>query len=152
MFHFGDFSSEALQHRLHHRIAFKLSAQRLGGGPSARCRSGRCCNCFEFSTDSHRATEGLARSDTELLERLAAFEHFGKGTLVWWKINSQFSAVELPTSGLLDQFAQEFLLRLNRLCDLGDLFLSDATDLGGKWSRHWGLGALRSEERRVGKE
>src|SRR4029077_596378 len=143
MFHFGDFSSEALQHRLHHWIAFKLSAQLLRGRPAPRCRSGRCCNCFEFSTDAHRATEDLARSDTDLLERLASFEHFREGAPVRRKINSQFSAVELPTSGLLDQFAQKFLLRLNRLFDRGNLFLTDAAELRGKWSRHWGLGALR---------
>src|SRR5689334_14379367 len=142
MFHFGDFSSEALQHRLHHWIAFKLSAQFLCGRPGARCRSGRCCNCFESSTDSHRATEYLARSDTDLLERLAALEHFGERALVWWKINSQFGAVELPTRGLFDQLAQKFLLRLNRLLDLGDLFLADAAYLR-EWRRHLPLYAPR---------
>src|SRR5713226_1974280 len=110
MFHFGDFSSEALQHRLHHWIAFKLSAQLLRGRPAPRCRSGRCCNSFEFSTDSHRATEYLARSDTDLLQWFAALEHFGERALGWGKINSQFGAVELPARGLFDQLAQEFLL------------------------------------------
>src|SRR3981081_3571128 len=135
MFHFGDFSSEALQHRLHHRIAFKLSAQLLCGRPGARSRSGRCCNCFEFSTDSHRATEDLARSDTELLERFAAFEHFREGALVWGKINSQFGTFELPTRAVFDKLAQKFLLRLNRLLDFRNLLLSYAADLRGKWRR-----------------
>src|SRR6267378_8681674 len=143
MFYFGDSSSEALQHRLHHWIAFKLSAQLLRGRPAPRCRSGRCCNCFEFSTDSHRATEDLARSDTDLLERLAAFQHLREGALVRGEINSQFGAVQLPTRRLFDQLAQEFLLRLHRLLDLGDLCLADAAYLRRHWSRYCWLGAFR---------
>src|SRR5260370_31358815 len=142
MFYFGDFSSEALQHRLHHWIAFKLSAQLLRGRPGARCRSGRCCNCFEFSTDSHRATEGLARSDTDLLERLAAFQHLREGALVWGEINSQFGAVQLPTRGLFDQLAQEFLLRLHRLLDLGALCLPCAPYFRRHWRRSCWLRAF----------
>src|SRR5712675_2041088 len=121
MFHFGDFSSEALQHRFHHWIAFKLRAQLLRGRTRARSRGGRCCNCFEFSTDSHGATEYLARSDTDLLERFASFKHFGEGTLVRRKINSQFGAFELPSRAVLDEFAEKFLLRLDRLLDFGHL-------------------------------
>src|SRR5260370_35936476 len=121
MFYFGDFSSEALQHRLHHWIAFKLSAQLLRGRPGARCRSGPCCNCFEFSTDSHRPTEDLARSDTDLLERLAAFLHLperarDRGGMKW-----RLSADHLPTRGLFNKLAHEFLRRLHRfvvLCEL----------------------------------
>src|SRR5260221_672349 len=126
MFHFGDFSSEALQHRFHHWIAFKLRAQLLRGRTRARSRCGRRCNCFEFSTDSHGATEHLARSDTELLERLASFEHFREGPLVRGKINSQFGAFELPAGTVLDEFTEKFLLRLDGLLDFGDLFVRDA--------------------------
>src|ERR1700686_4420097 len=130
MFHFGDFSSEALQHRLHHWIAFKLSAKLLRGRSRARSRGGRRCNCFEFSTDAHRSTEDLARSDTDLLERVAAFEHFGERALVRCKINSQFSAIEFPARAVLDQFAEKFLLGLDCLLDLRNLLVRDATD---KW-------------------
>src|ERR1700730_2031119 len=130
MFHFGDFPSEALQHRLHHWIAFKLSAQFLRGRSRARPRGGRRCNCFEFSTDSHRATEDLARSDTDLLERVAAFEHLGERALVRCKINSQFSTIELPSDAVLDQFAEKFLLGLDRLLDLRNLLIRDAADKG----------------------
>src|SRR5260370_2862517 len=137
MFHFGDFSSEALQHRLHHWIAFKLSAQFLRGRTRARSRGGRRCNCFEFSTDSHRATEGLARSDTDLLERFAAFEHFRESALVRREINSQFSAVELPAGAVLDQLAQKFLLRLNRPLDLGNLLFGDAAGFCSSRRRRW---------------
>src|SRR3954452_1911326 len=111
MFHFGDFSSEALQHRFHHWIAFELSSQLLRGQTRARTRGCRRCNCFEFSTDSHGATQHLARSDTDLLDGIAPFEHFRERALLWRKINSQFDAVELPSRSLLDQFAKKFLLR-----------------------------------------
>src|SRR5713101_267348 len=115
MFHFGDFSSEALQHRFHHWIAFKLRAQLLRGRTRARSRGGRRCNCFEFSTDSHGATQDLARSDTDLLERFASFQHFRERPLLWREINLQFSALKLPASAVFDQFSQEFLLYLNQL-------------------------------------
>src|SRR5260370_13622194 len=121
MFHFGDFSSEALQHRLHHRIAFKLRAQLLRGRTRARSGGRRCCYCFEFSTDSHRAAQDLARSDTDLLERLAALEQFRERPLVRRKIDAQFRAVELPAVAVLDQFAPKFLLALNRFLDLRHL-------------------------------
>src|SRR5712672_149138 len=129
MFHFGDFSSEALQHRFHHWIAFKLRAQLLRGRTRARSRGGRRCNCFEFSTDSYSATQDLARSDTELLKRFASFQHFRERPFLRRKINSQFSAFEFPASAVFDQFAQEFLLRLNQLLDFCNLFVRDAADL-----------------------
>src|SRR6266852_6349764 len=132
MFHFGDFSSEALQHRFHHWIAFNLCAQLLRGRTRARSRGGRRCNCFEFSTDSHGATEDLARSDTELLERLVSFQHFRERPLLRREINSQFSAFELPASAVFDEFSQEFLLCLNQLLDFCDLLFRDAADLRRK--------------------
>src|SRR5579859_5392547 len=89
MFHFGDLPSEALQHRLHHRIALKLSAQFMRGRTRARSRGGRRCNCFEFSTDPHSATEHLARSDTELFQGIATLQHFRESAFVRRKINSQ---------------------------------------------------------------
>src|SRR5216683_789850 len=141
MFHFGDLSSEALQHRLHHRIAFKLRAQLLRGRTRARSRGRRRCNCFEFSTDSHRAAQDLARSDTDLLERLAALQHFRERTLVRRKINAQFRAVELPAVAVLDQFAQKFLLRLNRFLDLRHLLDAKPARL---WRSQFWLCGLRS--------
>ena len=142
MFHFGDFSSEALQHRLHHWIAFKLSAQFLRGRSGARSRGGRRCNCFEFSTDSHRAAEDLARNDTDLLQGVASFEHFREGSFVRGKINSQFGAVQLPTRAVFDKLAQKFLLRLNGLLDLRNLLCADAADLR-EWRGYLRLRVLR---------
>src|SRR5258706_16358602 len=98
MFHFGDFSSEALQHRFHHWIAFKLRAQLLRGRTRARSRCGRRCNCFEFSTDSHGATEHLARSDTDLLERLESLEHFPQGPPGGGTINFMVGPFVLPAA------------------------------------------------------
>src|SRR5258708_25833493 len=64
-FHFGDFTTEALQHRSYHRIAFKLPPQLLCARRSARRR---CLNTFELSTDPHRASEHRPRCDTAFLQ------------------------------------------------------------------------------------
>ena len=119
--YFGDSSSEALQHRPHQRISFELLAQLFRAGRSAR-RSRY--NCFYFSTHAHRPAQHFARTGTDLFERVASFHHFGEGTLLRRKINSQFRAFQFPAAALVHDFAQKFLLRLERGFDFRNLFLA----------------------------
>src|ERR1700730_8769255 len=108
-FYFGDFSSEALQHRPHHRISFKLFAQFLCSGNSAR-RSR--CNCFYFSTHSYRTAQHFARTGTDLFQRVASFHHLRERALVRRKINSQLRAFQFPAAALIHDLSEKFLLGL----------------------------------------
>ena len=115
-FYFGDFSSEALQHGPHHRISFKLFAQFLCSGNSAR----RSRNCFYFSTHSYRTAQHFARTGTDLLQRIASFHHLRERALVRRR-NSQFRAFQFPSNALIHDLAEKFLLPLNRRLDFRNL-------------------------------
>src|SRR5712692_6234590 len=73
--HFGNLSSEAFQHGLHHRIALKPGAQFLCSRVRVAPRCCPCCNCFNLNTHAHGAAQHFARCGTHLLEGVSPLNH-----------------------------------------------------------------------------
>src|ERR1700724_1577720 len=139
MLYFRDLPAEALQHRLHHRITLELRAQFLRTRSGARCRRSQR-NCLKFNTDSHAATEDLARSSTDLLDRVAPFQKFRECSVLWgkWKIDAKFRSFQFPAAAVLDELAEKFLLCLNGGLDFPHLLAGQAARLqhcGDAWRR-----------------
>src|SRR5258707_1021789 len=95
------------------------------------------CNCFYFSTHTHRTAQHFARTGTDLLERVTPYHHFRECAFVRRKINSQFRAFQLPPAALIHDLPEKFLLHLNRGLDFHNLLLRDF--LAARLRSHVGL-------------